>query len=390
MYEYRKSEDVNALMEMTYFSFAVKRQEQELIKKFIDYGLSNGTEIYGVYDSGKLVAAYLLYPFQMRLRNSIVPIGGIGMVCSRPDYRRKGVIRFMIKKSIETMRSKDMVASILYPFNVNFYRKYGWELFFRKKVVSFNPALLMTKEDSSVAVEYLKFPDKDCKEFYNEHVRKEYNMVLRDSTHWKKQLELSNSEASNGIVKFEKDGKIVGIMALYLSGGETAFESIATVKDFIYNDRNTKEAMLNYLKTLSLQVSKLKMVLPENFILWPYLSDQPSEEKTGNAGMIRIVSMEKLDGLAVNFELESLIVSVNDEFSGENSGNFEIKTEKGLLKISKSSKSSEITCDIGCFSSVISGFTNFKEMIEADRVRVLEGYKEQDMPKVTTFNSEPF
>ncbi|MBO8166670.1 MAG: GNAT family N-acetyltransferase [Kosmotoga sp.] len=390
MYEYRKSEDVNSLMEMAYFSFAVKRQEQELIKKFIDYGLSNGTEIYGVYDSDKLVAAYLLYPFQMRLRNSIVPVGGIGMVCSRPDYRRKGVIRFMIKKSIETMRSKDMVASILYPFNVNFYRKYGWELFFRKKVVSFNPALLMTKEDSSVAVEYLKFPDKDCKEFYNKHARKEYNMVLRDGHHWEKQLELSNSEASNGIVKFEKDGKIVGIMALYLSGGETMFESIATVKDFIYNDRNTKEAMLNYLKTLSLQVSKLKMVLPENFILWPYLSDQPSEEKTGNAGMIRIVSMEKLDGLAVNFELESLIVSVNDEFSGENSGNFEIKTEKGLLKISKSSKSSEITCDIGCFSSVISGFTNFKEMIEADRVQVFEGYKEQDMPKVTTFNSEPF
>jgi len=215
-------------------------------------------------------------------------------------------------------------------------------------------------------------------------------MFLRDGHHWEKQLELSNSEASNGIVKFEKDGKIVGIMALYLSSGETMFESIATVKDFIYNDRNTKEAMLNYLKTLSLQVSKLRMVLPEDFILWPYLSDQPSEEKTENAGMIRIVSMEKLDGLAVNFELEPLVISVNDKFSGENSGNFEIKTEKGLLKISKSSKSSEIACDISCLSSVISGFTNFKEMIEVDRVQVFEGYKEQDMPKVTTFNSEPF
>ncbi|OAA21216.1 GNAT family N-acetyltransferase [Kosmotoga sp. DU53] len=165
MYEYRKSENVNALMEMAYFSFAAKRSVQELIKRFIDYALSSGTEIDCVYDSNKLVAAYLLYPFQIRFRNSMIPMGGIGMVCSRPDYRGKGTIRFMLEKSIETMRDKGMIVSMLYPFNVSFYRKYGWELFFRKKLVFLYPDLLIAKENPSITAEYLKFQMKPVKSF---------------------------------------------------------------------------------------------------------------------------------------------------------------------------------------------------------------------------------
>ncbi|HBJ80260.1 sterol carrier protein domain-containing protein, partial [Pseudothermotoga sp.] len=249
---------------------------------------------------------------------------------------------------------------------------------------------LIAKENPSITAEYLKFPDEVCKEFYNEHARREYNLALRDDPHWKRHLELSNNEAANGVVKFERDGKIVGMIALYLSSGEAMFESIATVKDFIYNDNEAKEAMLNYLRRLSQQVTKLRMVLPEDFLLWPYLSDQPSEEKIGNAGMIRIVSVEKLDGLSVDFELEPLIVSVNDKFSEENTGNFEIKAEGGFLRISRTTKSPDIECDISCLSSIISGFTSFKEMIEAGRVQVFEGYRGQDLPKVATFNLEPF
>jgi len=390
MYEYRKSEDVEALMEIAKFSFVVEKSKHEFLRKYIRTALVSGVEMFGVYDSKKLVAAHLLYPYQMRFRNSMVSMGGISKICSRPDYRGKGTIRFMLEKSIETMRDKGMVVSMLHPFNVSFYRKYGWELFFRKKLVLLSPGSLIAKENPSITAEYLKFPDEVCKEFYNEHARREYNLALRDDPHWKRHLELSNIEAANGVVKFERDGKIVGMMALYLSSGEAMFESIVTVKDFIYNDNETKETMLNYLKRLSLQVTKLRMVLPEDFLLWPYLSDQPSEEKIGNAGMIRIVSVEKLDGLSVDFELEPLIVSVNDKFSEENTGNFEIKAEGGFLRISRSTKSPDIECDVSCLSSIISGFTSFKEMIEAGRVQVFEGYRGQDMPKVTTFNLEPF
>ncbi|OAA23494.1 enhanced intracellular survival protein Eis, partial [Kosmotoga sp. DU53] len=294
MYEYRKSEDVEALMEIAKFSFVVEKSKHEFLRKYIRTALVSGVEMFGVYDSKKLVAAHLLYPYQMRFRNSMVSMGGISKICSRPDYRGKGTIRFMLEKSIETMRDKGMVVSMLHPFNVSFYRKYGWELFFRKKLVLLSPGSLIAKENPSITAEYLKFPDEVCKEFYNEHARREYNLALRDDPHWKRHLELSNNEAANGVVKFERDGKIVGMMALYLSSGEAMFESIVTVKDFIYNDNETKETMLNYLKRLSLQVTKLRMVLPEDFLLWPYLSDQPSEEKIGNAGMIRIVSGEKL------------------------------------------------------------------------------------------------
>lgn len=70
MYEYRKSDDVDALMEIAIFSFTVEKSKHEFLRKYICTVLANGVGMYGVYDSNKLAAAHLLYPYRMRFRNS--------------------------------------------------------------------------------------------------------------------------------------------------------------------------------------------------------------------------------------------------------------------------------------------------------------------------------
>lgn len=59
----------------------------------------------------------MLYDFRMRLRDSVVPMGGIGLLCSRLDARGKGAVRTMLRESLGTMRHKGHVVSVLDPFD---------------------------------------------------------------------------------------------------------------------------------------------------------------------------------------------------------------------------------------------------------------------------------
>ncbi|AKI97516.1 GNAT family N-acetyltransferase [Kosmotoga pacifica] len=391
MYEYRRSEDINTFMEIASFSFAVKKSRHELLRKYISEVLASGAELYTVHDGELMVAGYILYPFKMKLRDSMVTMGGIGLVCSRADFRGKGTIRFMLENAVKTMYEEGIQVSVLYPFNVGFYRKYGWEVFFKTKRIVIHPGIIDAKPDPLVDYCYLPFPDNEVKDFYNEIAKRHYNLAFRNDYQWRRHLmTYFSDEASCGVVKFKHNGKTTGMLTQFLSRSDTGYESSLTVKDFFYTDRETKDTMLAYLKSLSHQIKDITLVVPENFELWPYLNDRPKEEKLETSGMIRIINLKSLNGLGVDFELPTLKIKVRDRFLKENSGTFALSADGKKLMIQKTEVEPELECDIASLSVVLSGLSSFAELIEAGQVKVLDNYKLQDIPKSVTFHSEPF
>jgi len=391
MFEYRKSEDIGTFEKIASFSFAVRHSRHELLRKYIAEALSGGAELYTVQESSLVVAGYILYPFKMRLRNSMVNMGGIGLVCSRPDYRGKGAIRFMLQNAAKTMREKGMQVSVLYPFNVDFYRKYGWELFFKTKKLVLPPTTIKVESNPSMNYQFLSFPDSDVKAFYNQMARTHYNLAIRNDHQWRRHLKVFfNDEASTGVVKFSRNEKITGMLTQYLSRSEKGFDSYLTVKDFYYIDQETKLSMLGYLRSLSHQVKEITFYTAEDFELWPYLADRPTDEKLETSGMIRVLNLESLNGLNVDFEMTPLRIKVMDNLLEENNGTFEIQAENGKLVIQKNRKEPELECDISGISSALSGFTNFSELIKIGNAKPLKKFTQADVSKSVTFHSEPF
>ncbi|MDD4797102.1 MAG: GNAT family N-acetyltransferase [Eubacteriales bacterium] len=78
-------------------------------------------------DDGKLMAGMDLLPYTQQFDGHWVGMGGIGGVCTKPEYRRQGHIRQLFRLVFEEMYQRGDVFSYLYPFSVAYYRQYGYE-----------------------------------------------------------------------------------------------------------------------------------------------------------------------------------------------------------------------------------------------------------------------
>lgn len=387
-YEYRPIKDVGPFLDVAQFAFALPYRDRARLEEFVQARLADGDELFGVYQEDRLLSAFMLLGFRMRLRGSLVPMGGIAFVCSRPEVRGKGCVRFMLEQALLTMRDRGHVVSVLYPFSLAFYRKYGWELFTQELRVRFPPGLLQVGEEPGIEARALPFPDDDSQAFYNEYARSHYNLAQRGEAQWRKELWPRAEEAARGVVKFTRDGRVVGLL-FYILVREEKDQVRLLVPLFAPGDGAAKRAMLRFLKGLSHQVGTVELQVPADFSLWPYLADSPSTRALHDAAMIRIVSLEALDGLELSAPEMSLGVLVEDRQAPWNDGTFAFSVEGGRLRVDKG-KMAQLRLGIGALSSAISGFTNFQELIAAGRVEPLEGYRGQDLPKATTFLADHF
>ena len=77
-------------------------------------------------DRGQLVSTVQIFDRAIRLGGRDVPMGGIGSVFTREDYRHKGVASELMRLSVETMAREGFDVSLLFAERLTFYNQFGW------------------------------------------------------------------------------------------------------------------------------------------------------------------------------------------------------------------------------------------------------------------------
>jgi len=394
MYSYRELDVPQQVLPIAKSAFALRVSEQGSIEEWLSSAIEHGRRLYGVYDGDSLMSAFMLYDFDMRLRNSVVPMGGIGLLCSRLDARGKGAVRTMLANALQTMRTQGHVVSVLDPFNESFYRNYGWEKFSRRQNIEIAPGNLEIPEaaDAHLMATDLPFPDEESMAFYNHYASNHYTLVQRGHREWEGRMtvrEWSEDVAARGVVRFSMSDQTVGLLEYELSRKASEYRSMFTVNLLAASDESVLHEMLRYLKRLSHQISTLRLNLPLDIQLWPYFSDRPEKHSVRDEFMIRILSMEALNGLSIALPDMSVSVDVQDPQAAWNQGVWAVSIESGILRVKKGERA-DIRCGIGALSSVISGFSTFAELLAARRAEALESYRGQDFPKTVPFLADHF
>ena len=73
-------------------------------------------------------------------------MGGVAGVATYPEYRRSGYVKELLQHSLQTMKKDGYSVSMLHPFAVSFYRKYGWELCANRIVCQMTKSDLIIKK----------------------------------------------------------------------------------------------------------------------------------------------------------------------------------------------------------------------------------------------------
>jgi predicted acetyltransferase len=394
MYSYRELDDPRQVLPIARSAFALRYSEQGSVEEWLSSAIEHERKLYGVYDGDTLLSAFMLYDFDMRLRDSLVAMGGIGLLCSRLDARGKGAVRTMLIHALQTMKEQGHVVSVLDPFDESFYRNYGWEKFSRRQTIELRPGGLCVPESSGpdIVSADLPIPDEKSMAFYNDYASKHGTLAQRSQQQWASSMELrawSPDVAARGVVRFSQSGDVLGLMEYELSRKVSEYSSTFTVNLLAAGNEEALHEMLRYLKRLSHQISTIRLNLPLNTELWPYFSDRPTKYSVSDEFMIRIVSMEALNGLSMEMPDLCVAIDVADPQASWNQGVWVLTIDSGVLRIERGGQA-DVRCGIGTLSSVISGFSTFSEMFRAKRAEALGTYRGQDFPKTSPYLADHF
>ena len=386
--------DFEQFAEVSSFSFGIKLDFNKKIIELIRKAEGRGKlSAFGVFEQDKLVSALIIFNFDMHFRNSILPMGGIAFVCSRPEYRGQGYIRYLLNKAIEIMNTNGQVVSTLYPFSINFYRKYGWELFETARFVKISASSIMDYDIKDYEFEILKSADEESIRFYNELVNYKYNLTLRDDWVWNNWIlksfnvgNLKESEITRQLIKVVKDDKIVALMPFVFYKDSEGKDRIR-VEHIATKDKNNIKVCLNFLKKLSHQFSEFDIFLPMDLNINIFLKERTLKHEIKELAMLRVVNLEKLSGLQIGSDDFSLVIKVIDKNAPWNNGVFEIDCSNNVLNVLKSGKQPQLEMDIKAVALVFSGFLSLKDAINLKLVKKHTDIvvTENILPSETTF-----
>src|SRR5580700_773984 len=78
-------------------------------------------------DGGRLVSTVQIFDRKINLDGKAVPMGGIGSVFTREDYRHKRVASGLMNLAVTTMEREGFEVSLLFAERLTFYNQFGWK-----------------------------------------------------------------------------------------------------------------------------------------------------------------------------------------------------------------------------------------------------------------------
>lgn len=254
------------------------------------------------------------------------------------------------------MKEKEEVVSLLHPFNVGFYRKYGWELAFNRKKYSLPIENL--KRDWKAAGYVRRNQDvKLLHDIYTDYAKSYNGMLVRDEAWWKQRV-LTDQGAQ--------------VRVAYNSAGEpeayliyTVRKNILNVLDLAYRNNNGIQLIYEFLSNHDSMAEKIEMTVPENDLLPLMLHDPTFSQEIEPYFMARIIDVHAFLQMYPFINKDKTVkLEVTDEILPENNGCYVMKTNKtDVTKIQEKTNAS-ISCSVQQLTALLLGFVRAPELWE--------------------------
>lgn len=87
-----------------------------------------------LFEDENLASMIQMNPYPMYLNNKTIKVASLAGVATYKEYRKKGYAGRLIDLGLREMQKRGIAFTFLYPFNYDFYRKFGYELCYDRKI----------------------------------------------------------------------------------------------------------------------------------------------------------------------------------------------------------------------------------------------------------------
>lgn len=349
-------DDVYALSE---FAFQYKLTDEEKRKKRKE---TQRHSIWGWIEDGELAAKVHIIPLQIHLQKQVFKMGGIASVATWPEYRRGGKIRQLLRASLYEMKEKGQIVSLLHPFSIPFYRKFGWELTFSHREINIpinklkknwnTNGYLRRKKNNEETIEILHTA-------YTNFASQFAGPLDRDKNWWRERV-LNNDDII--AVAYNENKDLEGYIVYHVKN------NILRVRDMAYQSLNGRQLLYQFISNHDSMALHATMRLPENHSLDLLVEDPNFEQKSISYFMSRIVDVEaflKKYPYRMPADFQPFALKVEDSFMEENSGTYVMeKTASGIsvLRVQKAEDIPTLSITVQQLAVVFFGYQRPSEL----------------------------
>ncbi|GAB6497560.1 acetyltransferase [Bacillus sp. UMTAT18] len=360
-----KEDKFREALRLSEYAFQYKVEEERMQQQLTK--MKESHEVYGIMEGEELAAKLHLIPFHIYIGKEKFKMGGVAGVATYPEYRRSGYVKELLQHSLQTMKKDGYTVSMLHPFAVAFYRKYGWELCANLLVCHLTKSDLVMKKQVNGTVKRFN------KENHSEEVEKLYEtfaerfsgMLVRNEKWW---LQAVYDDLTLAIY-YDENKTAAGYMLYKIE------KSKMTVEEFVPLHNEARNGLWNFICQHDSMIKELEMTVNENEPLLYTLQEPRVKTEIKPYFMGRIVDVEqflKQYELNWNNVQQEVILHITDSFAPWN--NVSVRLANYEITIVEETAEKGIKLDINALSAIMLGY---KRPLELNELELISGSEEE-------------
>ncbi|MEI5906039.1 GNAT family N-acetyltransferase [Bacillus spongiae] len=358
-----EQEDFQEVLKLSMYAFQYIVPKEKWEERFKDF-LSH--EIYGIRVENRLASKLHLLPLKIWLHGREVNMGGIAGVATYPEYRRKGYVDESLRFILNRMREKGQYISLLHPFSIPFYRKFGWELFSSYNKVTVDQTNM--KPFSNVSGEVRRLTKNESEELmgiYDLYSQQFNGMLIRTKDWW-----LNRTIGESIVAIYYSKEKVPTGYVLY-----DIKDKRLEVNEMIVLNNEARKGLWNFLCQHDSMVENIELMLNDQDPL-PFLLHNPKvKTELHPYFMARVVDVQKcLESLRLPVkEEENIFLHITDSHAPWNNKTFLLsKNEINVFQKEIDSPSCQsqpkrgVSMNINALSALLFGVKSARELADMD------------------------
>ena len=334
--------------------------DQELRPEDLEFMLPD--ETFGLFEKGQLQSSLSLLNLQQSVRGVLKGMGGISMVGSYPEARRKGYVKELMQAAFLEMREKDLPVSMLEPFKESFYARFGYVPASGQLRLKAPLDSLRSASDTNLGRDwnFERVRGMQAKttflEFISEFAPSHYHGFVIRPTMSDAEWNRRNKDAL--VVFVRHHGKIEAV-ARYRIKGYMHLEPPGSLEvlEMHWRSLEAQAALFNFFAKHRDQVPDIRMRLPleTTFHYWFTDLSNSIELTTWNPWMVRVVDAEKSLADLPAAQSGQVTFKLVDPICRWNSGTFTLDSDGHQLKVKRTQAATDTAITIEGLSALVYG-----------------------------------
>lgn len=198
-------------------------------------------DVLGCFDGENLVSQIAVYPLDMNIYGATRSIGFVTSVCTYPEYTGHGIMKRLMRRSLEDMREKKQSFAMLFPYSIPLYRRFGYEIISNKISYTVKDRQIPAKAQAPGYVRRVGWENRDFMELHAKFASITHGCLYRNTLAWEEYWRWDEDDTVVAVY-YNVSGEPSGYMVYLIK------DDIMHIKEMIYLNHEAHEGLWEFIR----------------------------------------------------------------------------------------------------------------------------------------------